>query len=90
MSSKFQNFVNRKTVEYGDKFDSSELSKQFIPYYETGQRIEVEFPYSEEIKRGTVGVTTGWKPCFLLMLRSNSLGSIYTLDDNCKILKVIR
>lgn len=63
--------------------DYSNISKQFIPYYENGQRIKVQYTYGKdkEVKSGTVGMTTGWKPVFILMLRSNSTGSSYILTD---------
>lgn len=84
----YVSFIARKRQEY-DNFDESELSAQFVPYYESGQRIEVEC-HIEGIKRGTVGVTTGWKPVFLLMLRSNSTGSSITLSDKDRIVKIVR
>jgi hypothetical protein len=43
-----------------------------------------------ETKRGTVGVTTGWKPCFLLMLTKRSIGSSHTLSARDSILRTIR
>ena len=63
--------------------DYSNISSQFIPYYENGKRIKVQYTYGKdkEIKSGTVGMTTGWKPVFILMLRSNSTGSSYILTD---------
>ena len=65
--------------------DYSDIAKQFIPYFESKKRIKVKFHYGE-IKSGTVGMTSGWKPVFLLMLRSNSTGSSYTLSDKDEIL----
>ena len=65
--------------------DYSDCSKQFIPYYESKQRIKVHFRYGET-KSGIVGKTTGWKPVLILMLRSNSSGSSHILSDNDKIL----
>jgi hypothetical protein len=85
MTRNFNDFLNRKHAEYADKFDDSDLSKQFVPYYNNQKRIKVQF-YGEEIKTGTVGVTTGWKPTFLLMLRKNSSGSSYLLSDKTIIL----
>jgi hypothetical protein len=64
--------------------DYSDISKQFIPYYENGSRIKVKFSYGE-IKSGTIGKTTGWKPVFILMLTSRSTGSSYVLTDKEKI-----
>jgi hypothetical protein len=84
----FENYQERKRQEYGEKFDPSALAKKFIKYFNNGERIEVRFS-SGEIKRGTVGVTTGWRPSFLLMLRSNSLGSSHLLSEEDEILYIV-
>ena len=78
--------VNRKTAQYGNKFDSSDLDKRFITYYQTGQRIKVEI--CGMITTGTVGVTTGWKPAWLLMRTSRSIGSQWILGKESKLLAV--
>jgi len=80
----FQEFLERKRCEYGSKFDSSDLAPEFIPFYESQQRIKVDF--GDIVLTGTVGVTTGWKPIFLLMRTSRSVGSIYTLSSSDHIL----
>lgn len=84
----FQEYLNRKYREHGDKFSVVELSGQFIPYYNSGQRIIVKNKWGD-ITRGYVGVTTGWKPSFLLMLRSNSMGSSILLSDNDTIIGTV-
>jgi hypothetical protein len=95
----YRDFINRKRAEYGDKFDSSDLDARFIPFFESGQRIKVDIAglspenelfYGHTIKTGTVGVTTGWKPCFLLMHSSRSIGSPWTLGSAEKLLAVKR
>lgn len=73
----FADYVAQKRQQYGDKFDASELAPQFIKYFENGERITVDFGY--EKKRGTIGVTTGWKPVFLLMLTKRSIGSSHII-----------
>lgn len=78
-------FLTNKKVQYGEEFNPSDLSEKFKQYYGTGERIKVKFSYGE-IKTGTVGVTTGIKPVFLLMLRKDSRGSSYTLSDEDTIL----
>lgn len=83
--SAYQDYLERKQRTYGSKFDTSDLAPQFAPYLHSGQRIEVEFA-GGEVQRGTVGVTTGWRPRFLLVLRRNALGSIYTLGVNDKVI----
>jgi hypothetical protein len=87
MKDKYQDFVDRKVSHYGDKFSASELSEQFVRFYNSGDRVRVRFSYGEEVT-GTVGVTTGWKPVFLLMRTSRSFGSSYTLGANDKVVAV--
>lgn len=58
----YQELINKKQQEHGEKFDPSDLNQEFVKHYESGKRITVDFGY--EKKRGTIGVTTGWKPCF--------------------------
>lgn len=78
---------DRRRREFGDRFDDSELSAQFVSHYESGKRVRVRFGYGEEMT-GTIGVTTGWRPCFLLMRRSNDHGSSWTLSDRDEIVAV--
>lgn len=83
----YQDYLERKTKEHGSKFDNSNLNKNFIKYYENNYRIEVDFGY--EVKRGRLGITTGWKPSFLLMLTTRSVGSSHLINKDCKVLKII-
>jgi hypothetical protein len=85
-TGKFGEFLSRKKEEYGSKFDSSDLSQKFVSSYNSGERVKVKFRYGET-KTGTVGVTTGWKPVFLLMLTSRSRGSSHTLSDKDEIVR---
>lgn len=86
MANRYQEFVARKRREYGDKFSDRSLTQKFVPYYESGRRIKVET--LGHTLTGTVGVTTGWVPCFLLLRTSRSRDSIYTLSDLDKIVAV--
>ena len=83
----YQDWIREKKSNAKD-FDDSDLSKQFIPYFESGQRIIVT-SYGE-VKRGYVGVTTGWKPCFLLMNNTRSMGSSDTLSDKDEIVGTVK
>ena len=78
---KYNDYVAKKKEEYGKKMDLTDINAEFIPAFESGERITVEFAYGER-KRGTIGVTTGWKPIFLLMLRKDSRGSSWTIHKN--------
>lgn len=84
---KYQEYVDKKVREYGEKFDTSSLAEQFVQFFESGERVEIET--GGEIVRGRVGVSSGWKPCFLLMRRTSDMGSSYTLSANDKVLRVI-
>lgn len=89
----YQDYLDRKRRQYGKQFDSSDLGEQFIPYYGTGKRIEVTTTYDNgetRVRRGTVGVTTGWKPVFLLMSRVNCSGSSDVLRKSDRVTAVIR
>lgn len=80
----YQEYLSRKQTEYGSKFDSSDLDPRFISYYENGKRIWVsDFGH---VTSGTVGVTTGWRPVFLLISSSRAMGSSTTLTRKTKIL----
>jgi hypothetical protein len=80
----YKEFVERKSREFGSNFDESDMNPNFIKYFENEERITVDFGY--ETKRGTIGVTTGWKPCFLLLLTKRSLGSSWTIGKNDKVI----
>ena len=83
----YTQYLMRKTQEYGAKFDPSELAPQFQPYLHTGQRIRVRFSHGEKLT-GTIGVTTGWKPCFMLLRCKSDIGSAYLLHEYDKIVAI--
>lgn len=84
---KFSQYVLKKLREHGDKFSMADLDMRFVPYYESGERIKVKSKYGDVIT-GTVGVTTGWRPVFLLIRRRNSFGSSDTLGPYDEIIGV--
>lgn len=95
--SRYDDFCVRKASEYGAKFDASDLAQQFRQYYNSGERIRVDMVgidkdgqdiYGHTVITGTVGVTTGWKPVFLLIRRSGDLGSGWTLGTRDRITAV--
>lgn len=69
--------------------DRSMLAPQFAGYHGTDQRVRVRFSYGEELT-GTIGITTGWRPVYLLMRRSSDTGSMYTLSDSDQVVAVQR
>ena len=88
MRRSFTEYLARKRKECVDKFDASDLNPDFIEYFENGARIEVENEYQK--RRGTVGVTTGWRPCFLLMARINCHSSGDTIGATDHITRIIK
>jgi hypothetical protein len=86
--SKFELYMARGQARY-DNFDPRDLAAPFVPYYDSGQRIKVRFPWGE-VRTGTVGVTGGWRPVFLLMGRKTDRGSSLILEDDVKIIAVHR
>lgn len=71
-------------------YSSLDAAGQFKPYFR-GPRIKVTttYPDGETFTRfGTVGVTTGWRPVFLLMKRSDSVGSSDVLGPDDKVVAV--
>lgn len=86
--SKYTELTARKQREHGDRFDASDLHSQFIPYFNSGDRIRVA--NGEYVRTGRVGVTTGWKPAFLLMHRASDHGSSDVLGPDDQITHVQR
>lgn len=85
----FTSYLERSRSRHGSKFDSSSLAPQFVPYFNTGERVEVALSYGEK-KRGYIGVTTGWRPVFLLLARKNVSGSSTTLGKNDYVIRTIK
>ena len=71
----------------GHWVDTSEqdAASQFKPYFH-GPRIKVTGPSGTRF--GTVGMTSGWRPAFLLMHRSTDIGSWDVLGPDDKIVAV--
>lgn len=69
----------------GNKMDYSELdaSPELARYYASGERIEITWekgwgmnPGRDGRTRCYVGKSTGWRPCWLMILKSNSMGGM--------------
>ena len=53
--------------------DNSELDERFTPFYKSGERVEVVYKSGEK-ERFYLGKSTGWKPIYLTIKKSNSMG----------------
>jgi hypothetical protein len=85
---RYHDFVQRQKAKHGDMFSEENLNRNFISAYNNGDtfRVLVDLGYDKPVW-GYIGVTTGWKPCFLLMRRRGQHGSSDTINKECKILK---
>ena len=84
----YTDYLHRKQAEFGAKFDPSNLDERFVPYFESGERIKVSI--GNFALTGTIGVTTGWRPAFLLLRTSRAMGSPWLLGKQNKVLAVKR
>jgi hypothetical protein len=88
--TKYEAYCERKTAEYGARFVRPSGSAELVAAFNDGGRYEVDINgpgFERYVKRGRVGITTGWQPCFLLMLTRRSMGSSITLDAKSVILR---
>lgn len=90
--STYTDYLRRQSAQWGDKFNPVGLAPQFQQYlHNQDVRLTVTrtYPSGETYTRkGWVGVTTGWSPCFLLMSRVGVVGSSDCLDERDTIVAV--
>lgn len=89
----FSEFVKDKEQKFkgsGHDFDTSDLCQKFIPHFGENYRIKVINKEYGEIHSGYVGITTGWKPAFLLVYNRRCYGSSILLDDSYEITRIYK
>jgi hypothetical protein len=76
-----------------DITDYSEIDKRFIPFFLRGERVEVILKDGYELNMGYgcrtggtrirfyVGISTGWRPVFLMILNRNSDGGMSIMSE---------
>lgn len=93
MTTKYEQYLERQRAQHGARFDPSELDPRFVRYYNSGERIKVRETWasggSMEIT-GRVGITTGWRPVFLLLRSSRARGSSDLLTQFSAVVAVQR
>jgi len=87
--TRFGEYCSRAIREYGVKFSDAELYPAFVPYFNSRERVKIQFAHGGT-DTGTIGVTTGWRPVFLLMRRKSDRGSSLVLGPNDKVIAVRR
>lgn len=94
MSRALDDALDRARRRNGDRFDSSDLDAVDPRIREAYglRRVEITRTYDNGetwTRRGLVGMTTGWRPAFILMARVDSIGSSDVLDARDKLVKII-
>lgn len=89
--TEYEKFLERKRAEYGDRFIEPWGANLFSRFLRSPIRIRVRttYPSGDVFERtGTVGITTGHHPAFLLIHRSNDIGSWDVIDERDEIIAV--
>ena len=90
MPNRFMDTLERFRKRYGDDFNMDDLisvDRTIIDMYETQQRCRIDHGgvYTTD---GYIGVTTGWKPCFIHLYNARSLGSSETIGPDAVVIKI--
>jgi hypothetical protein len=89
--TEYEKFLERKQAEYGERFVAPWGANLFARFLHSPTRIRVvtTYPSGDTYERtGTVGITTGWHPSFLLMHRRGDHGSSDVIDERDSITAV--
>ncbi len=89
--SNYDQYLQRARRQHGKRFTDGSLALQFRAHLHSGRRIKVRREYPSGgayVRTGTVGVTTGWAPAFLLMHRRSDHGSSDVLSERDDIIAV--
>jgi hypothetical protein len=81
----------RQKYPVGDAVSMTKIEAcdpQVIYAYSSGQRVKIRNEKWGDTRTGIVSRTTGWKPCLLLMHRSNAIGSSDILGPDDKIVAI--
>ena len=88
-----------KFHDSGRLMDYSGLDERFTPYYESRERVEVEWEdgwgyfvgyglrTNGEKLRFYVGRSTGWRPTYIMLLRRDSISGMAVGFDGIKSIK---
>jgi hypothetical protein len=79
--TKYEQYLARGRVQHGERFNPPAPAGEFVDAFNSGERVTVQFGYGETLK-GTISITTGWAPVFLLMRTKRSLGSSDTINPD--------
>lgn len=84
--------IARGMARWGEKFDSSSLDavdSRIRTAFNTGGRVIVESAYDDGstwVRAGRVGITTGWRPAFLILWSDSQTGSSDTVGASDRVI----
>lgn len=84
MSLLFEQAVARGKARWADRYVEPITTRLQREWFDRG-RVEITTTYTsgeQAIRRGRIGITTGWQPALILVHRSNDSGSWDALDVN--------
>lgn len=88
--TRYEETLLRKRSQFGDKFDCSELaavSPAIREAYNSRHRTRIQFP-DNSTADGYVGITTGWRPAFILLYNKRSISSAIVLGPDDHVVRV--
>ena len=89
---KLRSFATRQLKKM-DNFTTADLPEKFVPYYEQGSQLRIKIERGVNFivnEYGRVGVSTGWKPAFLLVKSDRHKGSSVVLDEEDRVVALRR
>jgi hypothetical protein len=84
---RYADVVDRGAAKYGERFDESGLIKEFRRYYESGRQVQVRFAGGPTLT-GTIGISAGAAPTFMLMPLSGSAWSADMIGPHDEVIAV--
>ena len=86
MNKQYFEVLGRLRAKHGTRFNPPQGVDHLIPYF--GMR-RVEGTGQYEVRRGRIGITTGWAPALLLLHNATSIGSSDLLGPDDKVTAII-
>jgi hypothetical protein len=86
--ARYEDTIALLRERHGEELSLTSLDPRFVPFYNNGLRIRVREAGVE--RTGTVGISGGRWPTFMLMLQARSIASSVPLGKGVPILAVQR